>query len=460
MKFIFSTFFFLAICTKIHAQPIGEPPQEAILACKSIKEGNSCSFQAPHGKINGTCKTVINRKFACVPSFFGENANQKPQSAPQNNSSAQSLDKKAFGGRAKIEIAQKNRNERAIKSLIPDSNQGSCFNNYQMISCPKIDEEFYGQDGNFNGTAPSYRDNKDGTISDLITGLIWQKSHNSQRKNYYDAKKYCESLTLGNQSDWRLPTIKELFSIADFRGSTGTKYFINSTYFELKLPDSSVLNGDPFASSHNLDMMGQTWSSTIYSGKHYGREGMEAAFFFNFLDGRIKQAPTIGRSSLFYRCVRGKNWGENIFIDNKDGTVIDQMSGLQWQKSDDGITRNWQQALKYCQNLKLGGFEDWRLPAIKELQSIVDYTKWNPAINNSYLNITDKTAWFWSSTTSGENFSMANYICFGPCTSKDKIDTHGAGAQRSDPKSGSGKGMSLGGQEDEVRVNNYTRCVR
>jgi len=56
---------------------------------------------------------------------------------------------------------------------------------------------------------------------------------------------------------------------------------------------------------------------------------------------------------------------------------------------------------------------------------------------------------------------MASYVCFGACTSKDGIDTHGAGAQRSDPKTGTtSKSQSLGGQEDEVRINNYVRCVR
>lgn len=56
---------------------------------------------------------------------------------------------------------------------------------------------------------------------------------------------------------------------------------------------------------------------------------------------------------------------------------------------------------------------------------------------------------------------MASYVCFGKCVSSTGIDTHGAGAQRSDPKTGDpSRWSSLGGQEDEVRIKNAVRCVR
>ncbi len=459
-------------CQNLVAQPMngpsGGPPQEAISACSSKSQNSSCSFNAPRGAISGVCLSVNNGSLACVPSEMMNRQRQNEQGNSTSDFRGQES-RSSFGNqqnfqqesraRTSTNIAAKTRSGKSLKSLIPDTNQGSCFSNNQAISCPKVGEEFYGQDGNFFGATPQYRDNKDGTVSDLVTNLTWQKAHNSQRLGYYSAKQTCENLTLGNRSDWRLPTIKELFSLADFRGAVGGKYFLDSKYFDLELPDSSILQGDRY-STHETKMMGQTWSSTIYTGKHFGREGVEAAFFFNFLDGHIKQAPTNSRMSLFYRCVAGKKWGENSFVDNKNGTVTDNFSLLQWQKSDDGVARNWQQALQYCQDLKLAGFDDWRLPNVKELQSIVDYSKWSPALNTNYFNISDKKAWFWSSTTHGDSLQMANYVCFGPCTSKDGVDTHGAGAQRSDPKTGSGAGMSLGGQEDEVRVKNYVRCVR
>ncbi len=56
-------------------------------------------------------------------------------------------------------------------------------------------------------------------------------------------------------------------------------------------PPDAVDEDDQF-SSHTVQMMGQTWSSIIYTGDHWNNPDIEAAFFFNYLDGHIKQAPT------------------------------------------------------------------------------------------------------------------------------------------------------------------------
>ena len=358
------------------------------------------------------------------------------------------------------DIVAHNPEAQPVASRVPDTNQGSCFDTTHEIPCPATGSPFYGQDANYDGAVPNYRDNGDGTITDRVTGLTWQKAHNRTRLGYYDAAAVCRNLNLGGRSRWRLPTIKELFSIADFRGSQGRRAYI-SDIFEFRAPGEEVLQGDRFASTHRPGMMGQTWSSTIYTGVHFGRPGVEAAFFFNFLDGHIKQAPTDGHSRLFYRCVSGPTWGKNQFTDIGRGMVEDRATGLTWQKTDDGRTRNWPEALAYCQNLDVGGKSDWRLPNVKELETIVDYRHHAPALDERFLKMTDPTGWFWSSTTHGDNIRHADYVCFGPCTSIRGLDTHGAGAQRSDPKTGDPAAFgSLGGQRDEVRIKNYVRCVR
>ena len=364
------------------------------------------------------------------------------------------------GGRHGADIAARDPSAKTVASRVPDTRQGSCFNTSALTPCPAEGQALYGQDAHYHGPEPTYTDNGDGTVSDAITGLQWQKAHNKKRLGYADAKRACASLTLGGKSDWRLPNIKELFSLADYRGSQSRRFFIDDV-FDLEEPGADVLVGDRFASSHSTQMMGQTWSSTIYTGVHYGRPGVQAAFFYNFLDGHIKQAPIKGKNAQFYRCVRGAQWGANAFKSNGDGTVIDQAMGLTWQQADDGRTRDWPGALAYCEGLTLAGRSDWRLPNVKELQSLIDYTKNNPALDQRFLRQSDRKGWFWSSTTHGDNISMASYVCFGKCTSKAGIDTHGAGAQRSDPKTGDpSRWPSLGGQEDEVRIYNYARCVR
>jgi len=101
---------------------------------------------------------------------------------------------------------------------------------------------------------------------------------------------------------------------------------------------------------------------------------------------------------------KGVAWPNPRFTDNLDGTVTDNLTGLVWeQKTIDNksITYNWQEALAYCENLSLAGHDDWRLPNIHELRSIIDYTRIHPSIDTTYFPNT--ITWFyWSSTTYGE----------------------------------------------------------
>ena len=74
----------------------------------------------------------------------------------------------------------------------------------------------------------SYTDNGDGTVTDIVTGLMWQQDVPAVTYNWAQAKAYCPTLTLAGQSDWRLPTRIELVSLIDF-GRSGPA--INTTYF-------------------------------------------------------------------------------------------------------------------------------------------------------------------------------------------------------------------------------------
>ncbi len=85
------------------------------------------------------------------------------------------------------------------------------------------------------------------------------------------------------------------------------------------------------------------------------------------------------------------------YTDNGDGTVTDTDTGLTWQKASSS-GKTWEQALAYCESLSLGGYTDWRLPTVKELQSLADYSRYNPAINTAYFPDTAASS-YWSSTT-------------------------------------------------------------
>ena len=70
------------------------------------------------------------------------------------------------------------------------------------------------------------------------------------------------------------------------------------------------------------------------------------------------------------------------FVVNGDGTVTDTSTMLIWQQQTAG-SMTWEAAISYCEGLSLGGHDDWRLPNTNELQSLVDYTRYYPAIDTA-----------------------------------------------------------------------------
>ncbi|MHC4202098.1 MAG: Lcl C-terminal domain-containing protein, partial [Planctomycetota bacterium] len=358
-------------------------------------------------------------------------------------------------------------NRQKLAYRIVDTGQDRCYGNSGEIAFPARGRPFHGQDAQYAGAAMSYRDNGDGTVTDRHTGLVWQKTPDFRMRLWEEAAAYAKGLALAGHDDWRLPTIKELFSIVDFRGNQHTKMpYIDTKAFDFRYPDvSEGVRG----------MDAQYWSSNLYVGTTMRAD--RSAFGFNFADGRIKCYPVAGgrkRARKYVRCVRGPAYGRNDFVDNRDGTVTDRATGLTWTKADSGRTMNWAEALEYAEGLSLAGRDDWRLPDVKELQSIVDYTRAPDARAPSargaaidpVFRLTDPESWFWSSTTHLEN-RAGYYVCFGQAFSAWKwrgkeMNAHGAGAVRSDPKSGDPRRWpdGRGPQGDEVRIRNYVRCVR
>lgn len=358
--------------------------------------------------------------------------------------------------------------------------------------------QFYGQDANYtSGAKMSYTNNGDSTITDNNTGLMWQQIPSSKPMTWEEAKKYCEELTLGGYTDWRMPSVKELYSISNF--AYGWPY-IDTNFFSLV--------------QEELTKDEQYWSSNLYVGvageqkpgvsppghkmdNHSGnrmppppqdrpmpnspqKDGkfMQKAFGVNYATGHIKAYAANARGPIggkYIRAVRGKEYGINEFKDNNDKTITDSSTGLMWSKDDSGSGMNWEESLSYAENSELAGYNDWRLPNIKELQSIVDYNyspsaqkcKNKGAAINKLFNSTqikneagkEDYAYYWSSTSArfrkGEKMCYAWYVAFGMAVDKDGQDIHGAGAVRFDTKY---KGENKG--EGAERTYNFVRLVR
>ncbi len=363
-----------------------------------------------------------------------------------------------------------------------DTDQNTCYDNSDAITCPESGESFYGQDAQHAGNAPRYADNDDGTVTDNVTGLMWQQDPGA-KMIWNEAADGADSFDLAGYTDWRLPTIKELYSLILFSGidpsgyggtdTTGLVPFMDVDYFDFEYGDTSA--GDRLIDS-------QWATSSIYNATVMN--GQECFFGVNFADGRIKCYPT-SEKGYFTIYVRGNTgYGRNDFVDNGDGTITDNATGLIWTQDDSGTGLNWQEALAWVEARNEAshlGYSDWRLPNAKELQSIVDYARSPYATDSAAIDplfnvtlITNEAEqidypYYWSNTshvnTGPAPGSGAAYVAFGRAMgymNGQWMDVHGAGAQRSDPKIGDPGDWPTGHgpQGDAIRIYNYVRPVR
>ena len=105
------------------------------------------------------------------------------------------------------------------------------------------------------------------------------------------------------------------------------------------------------------------------------------------------------------------------YTDNGDGTITDNRTGLMWVKDgnsagcNNGSVLTWEGVLTFCEGLSYAGYSDWRLPNVRELESIVDAGEQSPAINTTYFPNT-KSGWYWTSTIYVSNTSCAWLVDF------------------------------------------------
>lgn len=373
---------------------------------------------------------------------------------------------------------------------IVGTGQDQCYSvTGEVIPCPLQGRALSGQNAQHPGNRASYKDLGDGTVRDMVTGLEWAKAP-SIPLTYAQSSGYARASRLGGHDDWRVPTIRELYSLIDYRGSyrgdpANSRPYIDTSVFQFAYGKGLGL-GDAAEGQRPIDV--QEWSSTRYVGKTMGRD--DTVFGVNFADGRIKGYPVMDPANqmrtphrLGVRLVRGKPYGGNDFAAAAD-TVHDQATQLMWQRQDDATPRSWADALAYCDGLTLAGHQDWRLPNAKELHSIVDYDR-IPAIDPVFK-LSDPKTYLWSSTThlegpppaseAGRAFQQAGelavYAAIGQAQGfmevppgsghRRWLDVHGAGAMRSDPKTAlPGQfPQGFGPQGDDIRGHHLAICVR
>jgi hypothetical protein len=252
----------------------------------------------------------------------------------------------------------------AFATPVPDTGQTQSYT------------DTFGEDSDYTCNPHSYTDLGNGIVRDNVTELEWQQTTAPGTYTWEQALDYVAGMNSGSGTygftDWRLPTIKELSTLVDSSIPYPAGPTINTTFF----PDTVTYG---------------YWSSTT----HAGRTG--DAWKVNFSSGYV--INSYKTYDDYVRAVRGGQTVNN-FVDNSDGTISDTSTGLMWQKATAPGTYTWEQAITYCENLTLpaGGYSDWRMPNRNELQSIVDYSRYNPAIDTTYFPGT-VASYYWSSTT-------------------------------------------------------------
>jgi Protein of unknown function (DUF1566)/Secretion system C-terminal sorting domain len=250
-------------------------------------------------------------------------------------------------------------------NLLPDTGQTSSYTTT------------FGEDNDYSINVPSFTNNANGTITDNITGLMWQQADGGEM-TIENAITYADNLVLGGFSDWRLPSPSESFSILNHQNNMPA---INTTYF------INTNAGYWWTNAYQFGDATKVWTTNAGGGI-----------------GNKPKTETISAGGTFRfhpRCVRDVSTPTviaNHFTDNGDGTITDNLTQLIWQKIPNTNLLTWENAITYAESLSLASATDWRLPNIKELQSLNDESKINPSVNTTFFS-TIGIKNYWSATT-------------------------------------------------------------
>jgi hypothetical protein len=229
----------------------------------------------------------------------------------------------------------------------------------------------------------SYRVNTaDDTVTDLVTGLTWERNAGFQVYPQDQANTPCDA----KGSGWRLPTRVELVSLVDFTvaspGPTMNKIFANDLVF-----------------ANSAD------TRAFWTSSHAACNTL-IGWLVDFSNGRTRQ----DKSNLpcKVRCVKGApSYCSLARFKVQMGEVHDLATGLFWQQ-DVASDLTWTASMQHCP-------PGWRLPSLTEIQTIVDETTQTPAIFAAFLNTPagpSSNPTFWTSSPSASDPSRAWFATF------------------------------------------------
>ncbi len=246
----------------------------------------------------------------------------------------------------------------------------------------------FGEDADYLINTPFFINNGNGTVTDTITGLMWQKTDGGEMI-IENARIYCDTLSLAGYNNWRLPNAHEGFSILNHQYNNPS---LDANYF-------TVSNAQYWwTSTVQINDSSKIWTTNAGGGV-----------------GNKPKIETISAGGSFRyhaRAVRDVTTPLTVvthFTNNTNETVTDNFTNLIWQKTPAADSLSWINALLYADTLSFAGITEWRLPNIKELQSINNEKLSNPSVDTNYFKVINNKK-FWSSTTLPNQIAEAWYL--------------------------------------------------
>jgi hypothetical protein len=262
------------------------------------------------------------------------------------------------------------------------TDQQTCFNaRGDVIPC-----EASGQGAAWQRPAGALHgrfDDRGDTVCDTATGLWWNRNANPFDFPYtwreaFDLTDGMNRVKAHGREDWRLPTRRELFSIISHQ-------FINPALPQGH-PFHDVFHSYYWTATPCARLSNQAWYVHLGGARIYRGMQQGAYLVWPVAGPRPQQAPQQNR------------------FRPEDGMVQDLWTGLWWTATAcvGAVRTTWEEALGIPAALnreRHGGRTDWRLPNIRELESLADLARHSPALPAGHP-FEDVQEGYWSATTS------------------------------------------------------------
>jgi hypothetical protein len=269
-----------------------------------------------------------------------------------------------------------------MQPIILNTDQTECYDAAgKVIDCMGSAQDGEGSP-TLEGVAGDRFINGEGGIEDRFTGLTWKAQAGDFPMTWHEAVAYVGALNTPDKADllpWRLPERRELFSLISHAN-------VNPALPEGHLFEN-IFNGYHWTRTPCARLQDQAWYIHLGGGKVY--RGMKHGSYLVW--------PVSGP---FY----GSITDAARFAD-RDDAILDTTTGNMCYVVDRNMEKplTWENAIQRVRQLnsvKTLGYDDWRLPNIRELESLVDESRHSPAVEAGFPMAGHAGAGYWSSTTS------------------------------------------------------------